>query len=312
MKKLENMTIEEIIEFDKNNFVKPYNIIEAAKKDVKLSEEIGYYTTINYETSYNEYCEYRKNLPIYQELERSYNEILEKVLNELDKINLNEDTLNLIISLCNYLIPNSYLSTTDYFTRNFKYYLPNIFYGVFLSKNGSYIITGKGVCRHINGFISDILNIKGVENYLVSGELTSLRKKGKFKINHVINGIIENNKYYLIDGFNNYYNIEEKEDYFMNNMRSIFIPDYSAIRHKLKQEYKRPFYLLPYELPCSQEELKERITDIYKIMLSSGYQRFEKFKQENFDLYQRVEILNEIELHRTLHKEKQKVKRKRI
>lgn len=303
VEKLSNLTIQELIEYDKVHFVKPW--IAYIKQDLnnnlkKLCGPIDW-----------KYCEYRNNLPIKQELTRSYHELLDKILTELDTLSLNSDTITPVITLSNFLIPNAYLSRGDTFQKSFDDGFNNVlyFYSDLVFCDGYYIINGNGVCRHVNNFICDILKYKGIETYLVGGEIWNLKtSKEKYKINHTVIATAEKHQYHLIDGFNQSYSILEGNEYFYDNDKVdyAFVPHFIIKEHYL-HSYKNPFYLLPYQEIISPNEQEERIKDIYKIMLSTGYQRFNQFKQNNLELYERINNLTNIEFNRTLCKELKKI-----
>lgn len=308
MDNLKNLTIQELIEYDKVHFVKTINILELILSPIKT----GINSRFNpYDFEYNEY---RNNLPIKKELDRSYNELLEKILIELDRLSLNQDAITITITLSEFLIPHAYLSLSNSFDKQNHNKIPLSIYLNFIDNtfnNGYFITTGKGVCRHVNSFICDILNKNGIETYLVGGTLQNPKNKRlKLKVNHAIIATIENEKYSLIDGYNNTYVISEGKDYFFNTGNSFYklIPDFT-IDENYMHSYKRLFYLLPYQEIINRDELNDRIRDIYKIMLSRGYHQFERFKQENLALYQRINTLTELEYNRTLLKELPKLLR---
>lgn len=302
MDNLKNLTIQELIEYDKVHFVRPF---------IPPESNTNIYLWNSYEYKYSEY---RNSLPIKLELERSYNELLEKILIELENLSLSQDAITIIITLSKFLIPNAYFSVGNFFQKNFRNSNLQFLYLNFTDTpffEGHYITNGQGVCRHVNSFICDILNQKGTETYLVGGEILNPKtQKEKYRINHTVIATVEKNKYHLIDGYNQTYAISEGKEYFfdVNNIYYAFIPHFTIGEYYL-YSYKEPFYLLPYQEIIHPNELSDRIRDIYKIMLVRGYHQFNRFKEENLELYKRINTLTELEDNRTLFKELPKLLR---
>lgn len=132
----------------------------------------------------------------YLELKKLYNEYIDLISSILLKYKFTS-TKELLVALdillqCGYF---SYEKKYEYhkYDESFEYY-PDLL--------GTYIVAGKGVCRHNTAFISDILNKLNINNFKI---YTCSPNKLKLKkhATHVLNGIIDNQEKYAYDFANN-------------------------------------------------------------------------------------------------------------
>lgn len=308
MKRLENMSLEELIEFDNKHKVLSFEDARALKILNIIARKNKY--------SRKDYDMYREKLPIRIELERLYDELLYDLLCEIEESSFDKDPLTLCILVGSCLIPNGLLS----YTQNFHSITsvdqvkqvfnedPDFYTRRYAEIGGIYTIAGFGCCRHVNSFVSDLLRKKGIN----SDKITCLRTNTELELmerqgstNHVITGYIDNDKYHMVDCYNKIYTYQKQGDFYYNKSNYV-IPDFS---YPLLQQY--PFYYNPniaYE-SFDSKEIEERVSKIQFLFNEKEYQRFLKFKQEHFELYKKIAYLIPIELERTEEKEKQKLKR---
>lgn len=362
MKKLENMTIEEIIEFDKKQPVlsriqfeinKKQNILTYLFLPNILSLSININNLIIYPSIINLYAfsisgiatafsikpitnslkykknliksetyeEYREKLPIRTEIERLYNKLLDDLIKEIDESKIDKDPLSIAILVGDYLIPSGLLSYTKKFhiiTKTWEdiSFIDCSFYPYPSTKEGLYVTAGYGCCRHINSLISDLFTKKGIiSDKLVA--ITDTKEDIELKINqfnfdnnHVVVGYIYENKYHIIDGFNNSYSIIKDKDYYYYQEipGKVIIPDLSNTVFSNEINYSPDIEYSFFDI----KEVEEKEKKIGNLLIEGELKRFIDFKINHFELLERLAYLIPLELERTKEKEKQKVKRKRI
>ena len=234
--------------------------------------------------TYDTYDAYRNALSLTKEANRLYNNFLQSLLTEIEKLPLTIDPLNIIITSIS-LINAGLLSRTENFKHDDIY---NIDTEYFCEQNinnvGMSIFTGTGVCKHTSAFISDLLRIKGVSSFPLPGNMfKNIDEYNNFNfleenINHSIIMYLENNKMHLVDPLNLIFTFTKQKNFYKGDT-SIFVPNFT-INYFSKQ--KNIEYLTPYE-EIPKKEVIKRIRDIRKIMLASGYQQFINFKKENWE-----------------------------
>ena len=153
------------------------------------------YTIATIISAYNTIEKASNNTKDIQEIKNIYNDIIKNYNNlnkELDVI----EPLQ-VATMFHYTLHCGYLSID----KNFKYNLnsnqtinnPHLL--------GSSIITGNGVCRHINSMLNDIYNDLGIESYLLIVEVneSSLLTLKKIIGNHAITIAKYDDKIYPVD-----------------------------------------------------------------------------------------------------------------
>lgn len=113
-------------------------------------------------------------------------------------------------------------------------------------------------------------------------------------------------KYYLADIFNQIYHLEIKEEYIENDLKRKIVLDYTNTNLFQPTLYWNPN--LEYAT-FTKEEIKEKDFKVRVALWQGETERFGKFKQEHFELYQKLAYLVPLELERTTEKENQKIKR---
>lgn len=301
-KVLSYMEFQETINYKKSQFLA--NIYHF-KKDILIDIK----TTLD-----NDYNKYRKCLPIYKIIYLLYNQLLDDLVLEVMNSSIEKDPLTLLILLGNYLIPFGFLSYTSSFhcTDSEKLFKNNNYeYDYSSYIEGSYVLSGYGCCRHVASFASDFLTQMGIPNDII----TCITAKEEQIINnmiehtfpnHAIIGCKINSKYYLVDIFNQVYPLEIKGEYIETNLQCKIVLDYTNTNLFQPTLHWDPN--LEYATFC-KEEVKEKDFKVAIALRQEETERFNKFKQEHFDLYQKLAYLVPLELERTMEKENQKVKR---
>lgn len=128
---------------------------------------------------------------MYSSLISDYNLYLKACSKLVDDIVLTKDSL-IKINVIRHLIMRGIFSHTDKFIRQSG--IENIVY----TEDGINVIDGIGCCRHVSGFISDIVP----ENTVLT---CSYQQKEQFddEANHVVNLVEYNGIPYAYDGYNN-------------------------------------------------------------------------------------------------------------
>lgn len=300
----------------------PYTLFSLVPFDIMLPIVINNlyekikYKSFSYINCNAAHLKYRENLPIFKALSKNYDEFLEKVLYHLDKLPMEHDTLNTILAVSEYLLPNGYLSVTDSFSNSdfWKLYDDYICESCY-NLDGACITTGLGCCRNVNGFVSDLLNKKGVDSYQICGfvfnELEEYQQCDfcKGTPNHLIIGYVEQGKFHYVDSSNSFYSIIQDKEYYQfcdDSNQKIFVPDY-VCSSQLIQQPSIPAHF-PYMPAITEIELEERKKDLLKMMLLEGYQKSNQFKKDNSDTILKISTLVSLEYGRTKEKENQKIK----
>lgn len=261
------------------------------------------------------YDDYRSNTPIYIELEKTYNKLLEDLLNEIELSTIDDDPLSIILLVANCLIPSGFLSVTKRFhplTSNDIYKIDHNFLSdCDIRLFGTYIASGYGCCRHINSFISDLLSKKGLKSDKVACIFNSLNNYGNLKENvdyipnHLITGFIFDEQYYLVDAFNLRYNIKKEENYFTSQDNAYYILNFTntayqkEINWNLNIEYKN----------FSDEEINEKTKKIKTAIANGEGSRFLDFYYKHVEEINKIHKLSLLEIERTSETEHQKTKK---
>lgn len=112
----------------------------------------------------NPYVRY-KNILEYQEAYRSYYEVINNLSNMLEQLNWDNEAK--IFAGYSYLLKNGYLSNNHEFCYSIN---SDSCFGHFL---GSNVIDGFGDCKHINSFLTDLLNHNNYPAYNIGMNLTN-------------------------------------------------------------------------------------------------------------------------------------------
>lgn len=131
---------------------------------------------------------YEKEANNYSSLINSYNLYIELVKKLIDEITPSKDDLSKIHTIMNLLIDGIFS-----YSDKFVFGHVNILY----SKPGTNILYGKGVCRHVSGFISDVMPQSRILTCL--GKVNTPYER---EANHAINLVDYDGKKYGFDAYN--------------------------------------------------------------------------------------------------------------
>ncbi len=272
------------------------------KENKEMTEEEYFFDSENLMS----YCNYRKNLPIYQETEYLYNCLLEEILESIDTLFPNKSPL-FIAKLTSHLILEGYLS----YTKKFHRYNPKCMDSFSFAHLGYYIPAGYGVCKNFNSFIGDVLAKKGIPSYkigcCIGKESDDIEKIRNTRATHFVTGLIQNKKFYLIDPYNNFYSWEKKGNVFLDSYHwNAIMPwfDKSLIGFLQEEEYRN---LFPLSCSYDEEEVELYNREIEEFMSHGGKDIFKEFKDCHSGLLEKLAFLVPLEFERTLEKENQKV-----
>lgn len=316
---LEDISLEQLLELENIVRVLSYSEFYLTKNNIKyqLLALLVYLTKDKFLNPSiilnNDYNIYRKNLPIYKKIETLYHKLLDDLVLEIMSSSVKKDPLSLSILLGNYLIPSGLLSYTNTFypTNSKSLFSCENQYEYNTHINGAYIVAGYGCCRHITSFVSDVFHKMKITN----DKITCIHAKKEeiffnvpeqLKANHLILGYEANQKYYLADIFNQIYYLPINDKYIETGCIEKIILDYT--KTNLFQSILNWNPNLKYAT-YTQEEINERKYKIAMALHLGEFKRFERFKQEHFELYQKLAYLVPLELERTRKKENQKIKR---
>ncbi len=255
------------------------------------------------------YNSYRINLPIFQEWKQYYNCLLEELSKLLNEFPMEQDAFNLSFLISNYMIPLGYLSATNSFKRVFIDEKSDFVFADYYSLDGSHIVRGKGCCRHINGFIHDLLNKMGIESYKIAGTFFpnessySLHKLYQEPPNHLWIAYVTDQQLFYMDPFNLEYSLAPFSQYYTSERKQLYIPDLA----KSGQLYK-PFskvYSSVSVMSC--EKVIQRKYELKNMMEKREiYQMIRDWKNHCTDLLTNLAFLVNTESERTIEKEHQK------
>ena len=359
MKKLEEMSLEELLEYDANHYVltrkeflnvKIYTITSSVMNLPTVMVPVFIHNLLFNLNIFNIlstgliatnsiiainnmihsiqnqyfskiYDTYRKNLSLRKELMRLYNTLLEDLVEEIKKSTIDKDQLTVAILVGQYLIPKGIVTYTKSFHRilTVKEWKIISSYDSNLSNNqenrqGIYIPMGYGCCRHYNSFISDILTKMNLKNEVLSclicnsEEFNQRKKEVNYNANHVIIGYQKDNRYHLIDPYNNCYSFVKEKDYFYDMDKDVvLIPDFTETE---LWNQKNCIYHpdIPYQHFDKQKIIKIANKIENCLFLESERNHFIEFKMEHLELLKKIAYLVPLELERTAEKEKQKRK----
>lgn len=316
---LENISLEQLLEFENKNKVLSFSEFHNTMnyKKSQLIAIIYHFTDdklINPKKLLeNDYNKYRKSLSIYKAIYILYHQILDDLVLEIMSSSIEKDPLSLSILLGNYLIPFGFLSYTPNFhpTNSKKLFSIDEEYQYNSYIDGAYILAGYGCCRHVISFISDFFNKIDIPNdkitcIVAKKEEIMNNMLEQTSPNHAIIGYGMDYKYYLADIFNQIYHLEIKEEYIENDLKRKIVLDYTNTNLFQPTLYWNPN--LEYAT-FTKEEIKEKDFKVRVALWQGETERFGKFKQEHFELYQKLAYLVPLELERTTEKENQKIKR---
>lgn len=241
MTRLEDINLEQLLEFEKKNKVLSFYDFQHTinfKKN-KLLDRFYHFTKGKYSdviiTSLcNDYDKYRKSLSIYKTIYTLYNQLLDDLVVEIMNSSIEKDPLSLSILLGNYLIPLGFLSYTPIFhcTSSEKLFSEDEGYAYLGYIEGGFIFAGYGCCRHVVSFASDVLHKIRVPNDKITC-ITATKEEILSNIlensspNHAIMGYEMGGKYYLADIINKRYYLPIKKEYVENDLQEIIILDYT-------------------------------------------------------------------------------------
>lgn len=160
-------------------------------------------------------------------------------------------------------------------------------------------------------FVSDFLHKLEVPNDKITC-ITAMRKEILSNIlkdsfpNHAIMGYVMNNKYYLTDILEQIYYLPIEEEYVETGLQPKIVLDYTNTHLLQPTLYWNPN--LEYAT-AKEDVINEKKYKIAMALHLEESQRFERFKQEHFEIYQKLAYLIPLELERTTEKENEKRKR---
>jgi len=308
VKKLENMTLEELIKLENEIRVLSFYEYDRSKHFIKRIS-----TKSNIE---DDYQNYRTNLPIYIILNEAYNIFLEDLVTEINHSSIEKDVLSIAILIGDFLIPKGLLGYTKKFhntdSDRFFTIVNTDFHLRYNEIEGLYILAGYGCCRHINSFISDVIKKYGLESDKIEciqdtpEEIKKRIQNNNFDTNHLLTGYIINNQYHLIDCYNHIYSLQKTDEFYECERPKKIILDLSQNSWFQKKLYWKPnieYY------SNTKAEITKRQKQIERLLNNGELKRFIKFKQNHFELIKKIAYLAPLELERTEDKEKMKVKR---
>lgn len=294
------MTTRELLSLE--NRVRVKSIDEFVYKYLLLSfgEEDSYDSIIS------SYYAYRRGLPIYSELMRSYNAFLETLTSSVISL-VGIRTPLFYVVLLTKIIESALVSVPQTFTHCFakgeidiSYYLPQDFLGV-------QVIMGNGICRHQNSFVSDYLGANGIlcDRIVGFARLDNPESLGSSKLNHLLLAIIEDGTYHFLDSYNKQYTfIKDNKLYRIPKTDLWFIPNFE----KSEQIFAEP---LNYKDTMAYEEYSLNEVSFVRSEVDDFWQRggssfFETFKRENMPLLKRIYLLGLLEIGRNEESESRK------
>lgn len=315
---LENMSLEELLEFENNHKVLSYEEFHYTKNYRKIMLIDLIYPAGKKLIDINkllteDYNKYRKSLTIYQVINMLYDKILEDLILEIKNSSIEKEPLSLSILLAEYLIPHGLVSYTHSFheTNSQNLFSGDGNYNYECYAQGMYVLAGYGCCRHVTSFISNIFHKMKIPNDVITcmeatKEEIFFHMLEHLTATHAILGYEMDGKYYLSDIFNRIYNLSIKKKYIENNHLFKLVLDYTQTNLLQPNLYWNPN--LEYAT-VTEKELKEKRNKVAISFQKKEWDRFQKFKENHYDMIQKIAYLTPIEFERTEEKENQKRKR---
>lgn len=315
---MENLTLQQLLDIENQTpILSLRDFLDYQRLERAISSFLYCLTCGNYLWNPFErvYTTYRVHGFIYQVIDELYQKVLEDLIDVIVDTKIETDPLSLSVLMSDHLIPFGVLSYSKRFhsTSSSKLFAcsnVDIFYHLDEKKNyGKVVFCGFGCCRHVASLVGDLFEKMGIVVDRVP--CFSLKQEEipsallEQNVNHLILGYLWNHQYYLVDIMNQHYALSAEEEYIETRDDDKLVLDYSS------PLWFQDFFHHTFDMDInsfSMEEVLECKRKVVECLNHGALEKFQQFKKDHFDIYEKLAYLVPIEMNRSTWKENQKRK----